>query len=172
MTMMTQRPAPAGDKTIGQISRVFVGVDDSEAGVAALATATELARSYGAQLVAVRTWALGLPRHGGRRLRHLRHPHVVLNFSGAEQRSAATVLIGKVFKAAVGQVPADVRVKFATPDSDPALALVGMADKPGDLIVVGTGPGGRVVRHLVHGSVSRYCTRHARCPVVVVPAAD
>jgi nucleotide-binding universal stress UspA family protein len=171
VTMMTQRPVPAGDRNISQISRVFVGVDDSAAGLAALATATELDRSYGAQLVAVRTWALGLPRHGGRRMRHLRHPHVVLSFSGAEQRSSATVLISRAFKAAVGPMPADVAVKYQTPDSDPAVALVSLASEPGDLIVVGTG-GRRVARHLIHGSVSRYCTRHARCPVVVVPAGE
>ncbi len=171
MTVMTQRPVPAGDKTIGQISRVFVGVDDSEPGLAALATATELARSYGAQLVAVRAWALGLPRHGGRRMRHLTHPHVVLSFSGAEQCAAASVLISDAFKAAVGRMPADVRVTSVTPDSDPAVALVSLASEPGDLIVVGSG-GGHLIRRLVHGSVSRYCTRHARCPVVVVPAAD
>ena len=66
MTLMTQRPVPASDKTIGQVKRVFVGVDDSEPGLAVLATAMELARSYGARLVAVRAWALGLPPHGGR----------------------------------------------------------------------------------------------------------
>jgi hypothetical protein len=66
VTLMTQRPVPASDKTIGQVKRVFVGVDDSEPGLAVLATATELARSYGARLVAVRAWALGLPPHGGR----------------------------------------------------------------------------------------------------------
>ncbi len=171
MTLIGERPIATGSKTVGQIDRVIVGVDDSDPGLAALVTAIELARSHGARLVAVRSWALGLPRHGGRRFRHLAHPHVILSFSGAEQRSAALVLIGKVFKAAVGQVPADVRVMFATPDSDPAVALVGMAGKPSDVIVVGTS-GGHLIRRLVHGSVSRYCTRHARCPVVVVRASD
>jgi nucleotide-binding universal stress UspA family protein len=31
---------------------------------------------------------------------------------------------------------------------------------------------GQPVKHLVHGSVSRYCGEHSRCPVVVVPSAE
>jgi nucleotide-binding universal stress UspA family protein len=168
---MTDRPISVGDKPIGQIDRVIVGVDDSSAGLAALAAATVLARSYGARLVAVRAWALGLPRHGGRRLRHLAHPHVILSFSDVEQRAAATVLIGSAFKAAVGRRPADIGVTVEIPDSDPAVALVRMATESGDVIVVGTA-GGHLLRRLIHGSVSRYCVKHARCPVVVVPAPD
>jgi nucleotide-binding universal stress UspA family protein len=171
VSLMTDRPISAGEKPIGQIDRVIVGVDDSSAGLAALAAATVLARSYGARLVAVRAWALGLPRHGGRRLRHLAHPHVILSFSDVEQRAAATVLIGNAFKAAVGRRPADIGVTMEIPDSDPAVALVRMATQAGDVIVVGTA-GGHLLRRLIHGSVSRYCVKHARCPVVVVPAPD
>lgn len=169
MSLMTERPVAAGGKTVGQIDRVIVGVDDSSAGLAAIAAAVMLARGYRAQLVAVRAWALGLPRHGGRRLRHVTHPHVILSFSDTEQRAASTVLIGDAFKAAIGRMPADVTVTMKTPDSDPAVALVALASKPGDIIVVGT-DGGHLVRHLIHGSVSRYCVKHASCPVILVPA--
>ena len=140
----------------------------SESGLAAIAAATDLARCYDAQLVAVRAWALGLPRHGGRRLRHLAHPHVVLSFAATAHRATARALISDAFEAAVGQIPADVPVTLATPGGDPAVALVSLASRPGDVIVVGT-VGGHLKRRLVHGSVSRYCTRHARCPVIVVP---
>jgi nucleotide-binding universal stress UspA family protein len=169
VTLTTDQPAAAEATTIRHVGRVIVGIDDSAAGLAAIAVATELARFHHGQLVAVRAWALGLPRHGGRRLRHLAHPHVVLSFSGAEQRDAATILTRRTFRAAVGRMPADVGITIETPGSDPAIALVGAASKPGDVIVVGA-DSGHVLRHLVHGSVSRYCTRHARCPVVVVPA--
>ena len=169
MTLTTDQPVAAEEKVIRHVGRVIVGIDDSAAGLAAIAAATELARSHHAQLVAVRAWALGLPRHGGRRLRHLAHPHVVLSFSGTEQRDAATILTRRTIRAAVGRMPADVGITIETPESDPAVALVSAASKPGDVIVVGTG-GGHLLRHLVHGWVSRYCTRHARCPVVVVPA--
>jgi nucleotide-binding universal stress UspA family protein len=169
MSLMADRPVAAGDKTVGQIDRVIVGVDDSSAGLAALAAAVMLARGYGARLVAVRAWALGLPRHGGRRLRHLRHPHVILSFSDAEQRAASLVLIGDAFKASVGRRPDDIPVSIEIPDSDPAAALVAIAREQGDVIVVGTG-GGHLVRRLIHGSVGRYCVKHARCPVILVPA--
>jgi nucleotide-binding universal stress UspA family protein len=173
----TQTPAAvAAGRPAQAITRVIVGSDDSPAGLAALAAATDLAASNNAELVAVRCWALGLPRHGGRRMRHLTHPHVILSFSGTEQRAAARVLTRKAFRSAVGRrVPADLRVTIETPEGDPALALVALAAREGDVLVVGTHSGSWVT-HLVHGSVSRYCARHARCPVILVapgrPAAS
>ena len=164
MVTPTAVPAAAGAQTI---RRVIVGSDDSPAGLAALAAATDLADSNHAELVAVRCWALGLPRHGGRRMRHLTHPHVILSFSGTEQCAAATVLTRRAFSAAVGRVPADLRLTIETPEGDPALALVGLAAREGDVLVVGT-RSGSWVRRLVHGSVSRYCARHAHCPVLLV----
>jgi nucleotide-binding universal stress UspA family protein len=169
VSLMMERPVAAGDKTVGQIDRVIVGVDDSAAGLAAIKAAVMLAQGYGARLVAVRAWALGLPRHGGRRRRHVSHPHVILRFSDTEQRAASTVLISSAIKEAVGRLPDGIVMTRATPDADPAVALVALATEPGDVIVVGTG-GGHWVRRLIHGSVSRYCVRHARCPVIMVPA--
>jgi nucleotide-binding universal stress UspA family protein len=150
------------------VRRVVVGVDDSEPGLAALAVATRLAARHGAQLIAVRSWELGLPRHGGRRMRHLSHPHVVLTFSGTEQRAAAKVLVRRAFRRVFGRMPAQVPVEIRTPRCDPALALVSVARRPGDVLVVGR-ESGHPLRRLVHGSVSRYCVRHARCPVLLVP---
>jgi len=154
---------------VGTVSRVVVGVDDTRAGITALAAATKLARSSGAELVAVRAWDLGLPPHGGRRMRHLAHPHVVIAFSGTEQCAAASVLARHAFSSAVGGMPADLPVAIQTPQSDPGIALVGLATRPGDVLVVGRRAGHPVSR-LAHGSVSRYCARHARCPVLVVPS--
>ena len=170
MSVLTTTPAPAAVAAAGpasRITRVIVGSDDSAAGLAALAAAADLAASNHAGLVAVRCWALGLPRHGGRRMRHLTHPHVVLSFSGTEQRAAARVLTRNAFRAAVGRVPTDLRLTIETPEGDPALALVGLADRDGDVLVVGI-RSGAWASHLVHGSVSRYCARHARCPVILV----
>jgi hypothetical protein len=49
--------------------------------------------------------------------------------------------------------------------------LVAVADRAEDLLVVGTGrPGG--LSRVVHGSVTRYCVAHARCPVLAVPPSD
>jgi nucleotide-binding universal stress UspA family protein len=155
----------AGDAAVG---RIIVGVDDSEAGLAALREAVALAVLHHAQLVAVRAWALGLPRHGGRRLRHLAHPHVVLYFSGTEQRVAARVLTRRALRTAVPDIPAGLDLVIETPAGDPAVVLTSMAARPGDLVVVGSGRTW-TARGLVHGSVTAYCQRHARCPVVVVP---
>ena len=162
---MTTTPAPAAGPA-SRITRVIVGSDDTAAGLAALAAATDLAALNHAELVAVRSWALGLPRHGGRRMRQLTHPHVVLSFSGTEERAAARVLTRNAFLAAVGRVPADLRLTIETPEGEPALALVGLATRDGDVLVVGT-RSRAWASHLVHGSVSRYCARHAHCPVIL-----
>jgi nucleotide-binding universal stress UspA family protein len=148
--------------------RIIVGIDDTPSGLAALQWAVSQARSRQAQLMAVRSWALGLPRHGGRHHRHVAHPRVVLFFSGAEQRDASAKLVRDTFRAATGGLPRDVTVTVRTPEGDPGAVLTGIATRDGDLIVVGRqhGPGWW---HTRRGSVSRYCRLHARCPVAVVP---
>lgn len=156
----------AGSVT-GLVGRVIVGVDDSAAGLAALREAVTLARAHHVPLVAVRAWALGLPRHGGRRFKHLVHRHVILYFSGAEQHVACLELTRQAFKRALGSLPADVDLVMETPAGDPGIALTSMARRPGDLLVLGSSRRPSL-RGLVHGSLSGYCQRHARCPLVVV----
>ena len=46
--------------------------------------------------------------------------------------------------------------------------LVLLADRPGDLIVIGTGRRGLLTRGL-RRSAGRYCLAHATCPVLAVP---
>ena len=48
--------------------------------------------------------------------------------------------------------------------------LVDAADRPDDLLVVGTGRRG--LRRWIRRSVSRYCLAHAHCPVVAIPPSD
>lgn len=114
---------------------------------------------------------MGLPRHGGRRWhRPARlHPHVVLFFGGHEQDEASAKLISKSFRIVAGGIPRDVTVTVETPEGDPGSVLADMAT-PGDLLVVGQ-ERALSIRRIVHGSVSRYCSAHSRCPVVVVPAS-
>lgn len=151
----------------GEWGRVIVGVDDSPGGVAALRWAVGLARAQETQVVAVRAWALGLPEHGGRRHRRDGHRHVVLVFRGAERREAAAQVVRRTFRAATGGVPRDLAVSIETPEGDPAAVLTDLAANPGDLLVVGS-RGGHALRRLMHGSVSRYCSRRSSCPVVVI----
>jgi nucleotide-binding universal stress UspA family protein len=148
--------------------RIILGVDDSPSGRAALQWAVSRARTREAQLVAVRSWALGLPRHGGRHHLHIVHPRVVLFFSGAEQRDASAKLVRDSFQTVTGGEPRDVAVTVQTPEGDPGAALTSIATRDGDMIVVGRNhaPGWW---HAHRGSVSRYCESHAACPVVVVP---
>lgn len=147
--------------------RIIVGIDDSPSGLAVSRWAVSQARSRRTQLVAVRSWALGLPRHGGRHHRHPMHPRVVLYCDGAEQRDASATLVNKAFRIANGSRPNDVDVTIRTPEGDPGAALTRIASCDGDLIVVGREhvPSWRRARR---GSVSRYCCGHASCPVVVV----
>ncbi len=146
--------------------RVVVGIDDSPAGLAALRWAIGLARSRGARLVAVRAWALGLPRHGGRRHHGGRSP-VVLTFRGTEPGHAARRLVKRALSDAAGDVPYDLDVTIQTPEGDPGPVLTQIASGRDDVLVVGSRPGPSL-RRAVHGSVSAYCTAHAHCPVTVV----
>lgn len=161
-------PVPVSRATVpAPVRRVIVGVDNSESGLAALREAVALATLHGVPLRAVRAWALGLPRHGGRRMKHLVHRHIVLFFSGSQQRAAARALTTAALRTAVGELPAGLSLVIDTPTGDPGLALTDIAGEPGDLLVVGS-KSGLTLRTVVHGSVSSYCLRHARCPVVVI----
>ena len=92
------RVTGSGGSAYGTAQRVIVGIDDTPAGQAALRWAMIKARSDGAELIAVRAWALGLPRHGGRRHRHPDRNPVVFRFAGDSQREAAIALVRQVFR--------------------------------------------------------------------------
>ena len=157
------RPAAGG--------RVVVGIDDSPDGLAALRWAIRLARSRGARLVAVRAWALGLPRHGGLRnqgvLQRRGGGPVVFTFRGTVPRQAAMNLTRRAFHYAAGDIPDDLEVTIETPEGNPGPVLTQIASGRDDVLVVGTRPALRL-RRVIHGSVSAYCIAHARCPVTVV----
>lgn len=171
-SLMTRPTRPQRTTAPGAGGRIVVGVDDSPGGRAALRWAVTQARTAHVPLLAVRSWALGLPGHGGRRLRRsarVRHPHLVLSFDGFEQREASARLVSKSFRVVAGGIPRDVTVTVQTPEGDPGAVLTGAADRCGDLLVLGRDRGMSVQR-LLHGSVASYCREHARCPVVIVPA--
>jgi len=153
-----QSPAAAG--------RVVVGIDDSPAGLAALRWAIGFARSRGSRLVAVRAWALGLPRHGGLRRYSSRTP-VVIAFHGAEPEHAAMRLTKRALREAGPDALRDVDLMIETPEGNPGPVLTQIASGSDDVLVVGTTPGPSL-RRAVHGSVSAYCSAHAHCPVTVV----
>jgi nucleotide-binding universal stress UspA family protein len=155
----------------GTRARIVVGVDDSRGGLAALRWAVDQARNSEVPLVAVRSWALGLPRHGGRRQRRMHSLPVVLTFAGGEQREESVQIVRRAFRSAVGGIPRDVALTIETPEGDPGAVLTDIAAAEGDMLVVGTEEHRDSLKRLVHGSVSSYCQGHAHCSVVVVPAS-
>jgi nucleotide-binding universal stress UspA family protein len=161
--------SPSAPATFG---RVVVGVDDTQAGLAALGWAIGQATRTQAELVAVRAWEPGLPRHGGRR-RHqaLRpRPQIVPGFDGTEERAAAAELAHRSLRIATAGGPREgTTVTVVTPEGEPAAVLPAIASQPGDVLVLGHDPG-HSLKRAVHRSVSRYCRTHARCPVYIVPA--
>jgi len=157
---------PAGQQGPAAGGRVVVGIDDSPGGLAALRWAIGFARSRGAPLVAVRAWALGLPRHGGLR-RYRGHTPVVIAFHGTEPGRAARSLTKRALREAGPDALGDVGVTIETPEGNPGPVLTRIASGDDDVLVVGTTPGPSLKR-AVHGSVSAYCTAHAHCPVTVI----
>ena len=154
----------------GTAQRVIVGIDDTPAGQAALRWAMIKARSDRAELIAVRAWALGLPRHGGRRHRHPDRNPVVFAFAGDSQQEAASALVRQVFRWTAGGEPGDIAVRIEVLEGDPAVVLTELGVADGDLLVLGDRHASSMHR-IVHGSVGHYCATHSRCPVVIVSPA-
>jgi nucleotide-binding universal stress UspA family protein len=149
--------------------RVIVGVDDTPAGIAALRRGLELAAVAKAPLVAVGAWDIGLPRHGGQRRHHRGRSHVVLYLRPDLPRCQAAALVRKALRAAARGCPR-VPVAIMASQGEPGAVLTELAGS-NDVLVVGADQG-LCLRHAAHGSVSSYCRRHARCPVMTVRAAE
>lgn len=145
------------------MSGIVVGVDDSPPSQRALRWAIEEARLRGAALSVVSAWEFPfapVPTSssavGGEDDPLPRVPSL--------ERSALDELAAAV--TAAGGDPEDAAVSMHVVRGSPVRVLLEAA-KDADLLVVGSrGRGG--FTGLLLGSVSGDCTRHARCPVVVV----
>ena len=138
-----------------QSGRIVVGVDGSEASKDALRWAIAEAERTGMSVEAIMTWEqataayqFGMPRPTEFGL----GPYYDRALRGVVQEVA-------------GEHPG-VEVSAVVSEGDPAKVLVAAA-KNAHLLVVGARGHGEIVGILL-GSVSEYCTTHARCPVVVV----
>lgn len=134
---------------------VVVGIDGSDASAAALRAALAEAALREAPVVAVHVW----------------HVPVGEYVSGFPPPPAEVAQLAerarRLLAAAVGDAPVE-GVLLERDAVGPALvAEAGM--RGAGLLVVGC-RGLGAVRGLVLGSVSRYCTTHAACPVLVVHA--
>ena len=72
------------------------------------------------------------------------------------------------FEAGLGGVPDDVEIEPCVERGETGPVLVDIADRPDDLLIIGTGRRSLVGRAL-RKSVGRYCLAHAKCPVLAVP---
>lgn len=141
--------------------KVVVGIDGSDAAVAALRWAHEEARLRNADLEVVHAWCL--PYVGD---------YAGMSATQAQTRlfrKAADHLMSSTLDLTLGDAT-DVNVVPVVVEGTPAAALLDAA-RQADLLVVGSrGRGG--FAGLLLGSVSQQCVHHASCPVVVVhPAA-
>jgi len=140
--------------------RVIAGVSGSLRSLGALRAAVAEARSAGAPLLAVLAWS-----PVGGEIAYLRAPCPLL--LGLWEQEAHERM-RDAFDEAFGGMPSGVAVRQLVVRAAPGPALVELAGQPDDLLVVGYG-GRSWLGCAVHGSVTRYCIAHSRCPVLAVP---
>ena len=142
--------------------RVIVGASGSPGSLRALRYAEDLARLNDALLIPVLAWT---PPGGD--LAERRSPSAYLR---RVWQQAAGQRLSRALEAAWGTAPPGVALHPMVVRGEPGPALVDVASCGDDLVVVGAGRRGWPGRWL-SARVSRYCLRHARCPVLVVPPA-
>jgi nucleotide-binding universal stress UspA family protein len=130
---------------------VVVGVDGSLHSERALAWAVDYAKLNGALLRIVGAWDLP-PALGG----------TIAYADPAFYRQAAEGFV----TAAVGLVPDGVRTECQVIEGHPAHVLTHESDDASLLVLGSRGRGG--FADMMLGSVTDYCSHHARCPVVIV----
>lgn len=146
--------------TSSSVGRVFVGVDGTPGSLQALRHALGFARLYGAPLIPVLAWQ---PPGGESHSQMREGPELEREWVRiADQRLAAA------FEEGLGELPPDVRCEPRLIRGPTGPALVASADRPDDLLVVGTGRHGALAR-FTHSHVAGYCVAHAACCVVAVP---
>jgi nucleotide-binding universal stress UspA family protein len=132
------------------VRRVVVGVDGSPLSERALAWAVDYARLSGASLRIVCAWEP--PAQFGSR--SYDDPTV--------HRQAAEEVVASM----TGSLPDDVPSESEAVLGHPAGVLIRESENA-SLLVLGSRGGGGFTEMLL-GSVSGYCSHHAKCPVVIV----
>lgn len=142
--------------------RVFVGVTGSPANLEALRVGVDYARHLHAELFAVRAW---LPVGGESGYRGGPSPQLLELW-----RQRAGDRLTTAFTDAFGGPPLDLDVHCVTGRGDIGPVLVAAADRPQDLLILGSGH----QRHIAlrRPDPIRYCLRHTNCPMLVVPPPE
>ncbi|MDH6574740.1 universal stress protein [Kitasatospora sp. MAP5-34] len=143
-----------------QAGRIVVGVSGSLGSLAALHRAVDEAGRTDTEVLAVLAW---LPQGGEHGYRLAPCPPLLAAWGKAAAERLSEALVD-----AFGGVPSGVRLAAEVVRGDSGPALVQVADRPGDVLVVGAGSGSRLRRGL-RPSVTAYCVKHAACSVLTVP---
>jgi nucleotide-binding universal stress UspA family protein len=151
------QPGRWTDVVSGQ--RIVVGVHGSPGSLAALRRAVTEARARDAVLCSVLAWE---PPGG-----EIRAAPCPPSLTRVWQDEAARRLT-TAWDDAFGGAPMDLDVRLVAVRGRPGDALLHVADRSSDLLVVGAGRRGRL-RRLSAGSVARYCVARGRCAVLAVP---
>ncbi|QES12201.1 universal stress protein [Streptomyces venezuelae] len=139
--------------------RVVVGTNGSLGSLRALHEAATHAHAREVELLVVMAWQ---PPGGGPGSRTACGPSVL-----TDHRNTTAALLREILDAFREGRP-DVAPVGRIVRNTPGVALVDAVGDPGDLLVVGTGSRGPLLRAL-RPSVARYCMAHAPCPVLAVP---
>jgi len=142
------------------ICRVVAGVGGSPASVHALRQAADLAGHNDALLMPVHAW---VPPEGD--IHERKHPCPQLRQLWQDD---AWQRLWRAIDTAFGGLPAGITTQPVVRRGQPGQVLTGLARQPGDLLVIGTGRRGLLLR-LACCRVSRYCQANAHCPVLAVP---
>lgn len=140
---------------------IVVGVDGSDTALQALIWALEEARYRQTSVRAVHVWRLPAME-----LVAQLPPAQIQEAHEAEAHRLAQTVLEKAQAEAGHDVDATAEAVPGMPNS----VLVGMS-AGAQMLVVGTRGNGPFKRAVL-GSVSSYCTHHAKCPVTVVPPRE
>ncbi|MFE3328936.1 universal stress protein [Streptomyces sp. NPDC059176] len=141
--------------------RVVVGVSGSPGSRTALRAALSEAVRRGAELWAVTAWVVP----GGLVATRRAAPDPLM----AQQcRSLAWDALVDSLDGTLGGTDPGVPLRALPVHGAPGRSLVDLADREGDLLVVGAGRSG-ALRRFQPGPVARYCLMHATCSVMAVP---
>ena len=155
-----------------RVPRVIVGVDLSYAGLRALREGVRQARQRGAELYAVRVYAIPVSRTSTAGYPIWPATMTVTPEPGVTheeaQRDAESVIV-RAFDAALGGVPGDIPTKLISDCGHVAPVLVQLAYRDDDLLILGAS---RRRRRRVRRTVAAFCCARATCPVLVVPAPE
>lgn len=139
------------------MGKIVVGIDNSDASIAALEWAINEAKLRNCHLDVVVSWDYPIMAAAEPVMVQTPDRDLLVNSARVTAERVATN---------VGLASAGIDYSVHTPEGRPGEELVAMA-ADADLLVVGT-HGSGTFKQLILGSVSNYCSHHSTCPVVLV----